>query len=108
MIDQGRSFDAVSRDYYLGGLDDMAAWTSLVWEQAAVALSGGTQVRLLLELNTKPIHDPPPAIGQRHPPQHPRIVLQWDRPDGVGVSDDEQERCQQAPQISRPTPPTYP
>jgi len=31
------------RDYYLGGLDDMAAWTSLVWEQAAVALSGGTQ-----------------------------------------------------------------
>ena len=48
MIDQGRSFDAVSRDYYLGGLDDMAAWTSLVWEQAAVALSGGTQVRLLL------------------------------------------------------------
>ena len=63
VIDQGRAFDTVSRDYYLGGLDDMAAWTSLVWEQAAVALSGGTQVRLLLELNTKPIHDPPPAIG---------------------------------------------
>lgn len=30
------------RDYYLGGLDDMATWTSLVWRQAARALINGT------------------------------------------------------------------
>ena len=40
----GLTPDVNSRDYYLGGLDDMAAWTSLVWEQAAAALLGGTQV----------------------------------------------------------------
>lgn len=32
-----------ARDYYLGGLDDMSAWTSMVWSQAATALLGGTQ-----------------------------------------------------------------
>ena len=31
-----------SRDYYLGGLDDMSAWTSLVWQQASTALLQGT------------------------------------------------------------------
>ena len=31
------------RDYFLGGLDDMSAWTSLVWRQAARALINGTE-----------------------------------------------------------------
>ena len=31
------------RDYYLGGLDDMSTWTSIVWRQAARALLNGTE-----------------------------------------------------------------
>ena len=31
------------RDYFLGGLDDMATWTSIVWRQAATALLNGTE-----------------------------------------------------------------
>ena len=51
----GLCLDANLRDYYLGGLDDMAAWTSLVWEQAAAALLGGTQVRFSLMPVTQPV-----------------------------------------------------
>ena len=31
------------RDYFLGGLDDMSTWTSIVWRQAARALLNGTE-----------------------------------------------------------------
>ena len=31
-----------SRDYYLGGLDDMSTWTNIVWRQAAKAVLNGT------------------------------------------------------------------
>merc|ERR1719244_1244660 len=30
------------RDYFMGGLDDMSTWTSIVWQQAVKALLGGT------------------------------------------------------------------
>ncbi|XP_023343667.1 phosphatidylinositol-glycan-specific phospholipase D-like isoform X2 [Eurytemora carolleeae] len=31
------------RDYFLGGLDDMATWTAIIWEQAAIAIFNGTE-----------------------------------------------------------------
>ena len=92
-----------TRDYYLGGLDDMAAWTSLVWEQAAKALLGGTQVTscsTLIDLNC-------PLIELPHPSQHLGIVVQWEGGDGMGFPDGE-ERDAQTTKLSRTASPTYP
>jgi len=88
------------RDYYLGGLDDMAVWTSLVWEQAAKALLGGTQncdiphntlalscnrregMEWVSQMGKNVMHKPPnfPELPHRPTPDDLEIV-----PEGRGV-----------------------
>jgi len=43
------------RDYYLGGLDDMAMWTAIIWREAVTALFNGTET-CSIPVNTMGFH----------------------------------------------------